>query len=41
LRALSAQRLGLFRIVPDIGIFQLAAYLFQPVFLAGVVKDTP
>jgi hypothetical protein len=41
LGTLAAERLCLLLVVPDIGIFQFAAYLFQPVFLAGIVKGTP
>jgi len=39
--ALAAQTLGAFRIVPDVGQFQLAVYFFQTLFLGVVVKDTP
>jgi hypothetical protein len=41
LRALAAQRLGLFRLVPDARIFQLPAYFLEPIALVSVVKDTP
>jgi len=41
LGAFAAQFLGAFRVVPDVGDFQLAAYFFEAVFLFRVVKDTP
>ena len=41
LLALAAQVLGLFGVVPDIGVFGKAAYFFQTVFFTVVVKDTP
>jgi len=37
----TAQRLRLCRIVPYIGIFELAVYFFEPVLVASIVKDTP
>jgi len=39
--ALATQRLRLFGVVPDIGIFQLPVYLLQPVPLVSIVKGTP
>jgi hypothetical protein len=36
-----AKRLCLFRIVPDVGLFQLAADFRQALCLALVVKGTP
>jgi len=39
-RPLLAQRLGTFRVIPDIGVFQLAANLDQLLTLVIVVKDT-
>jgi hypothetical protein len=41
LGAFLAQLLGMFGIVPDVRVFQLAADLFEPFYLAIVVKDTP
>jgi len=41
LRTLTAQCLGTCRIVPDFRVLQFAAYFFQAVFVAGIVKDTP
>jgi len=40
-RALAAQRLRAFGLVPDIGVFQLAVDFFQTLTLGVVVKDTP
>jgi len=40
-RALAPQVLGALRIVPDIGVFQLAVDFFQTLTLGVVVKDTP
>ena len=40
-RALTAQLLGVFGVVPDIRAFQLAGYFFEAFFLDVVVKDTP
>jgi hypothetical protein len=40
-RALAAQLLGLVGLVPDGGVFELAADFFQPLFLAVVLKETP
>jgi hypothetical protein len=37
----AAQFLRARRIVPDLGIFQFAAYFFQLFALGSVVKDTP
>jgi hypothetical protein len=39
--ALATQLLGLVGLVPDAGIFELAADFFQPLFLAVVLKETP
>lgn len=39
--ALLPQRLGPFRLIPDIRLFQLGAYFFQTLFLGVVVKGTP
>jgi hypothetical protein len=39
--SLTAQCLRLFGIAPDVGIFQLPVYFFEPVVLVCVVKDTP
>jgi hypothetical protein len=36
-----AQLLRAFRIIPDVGLFQLTIDFFQFFFAAGVVKDTP
>jgi hypothetical protein len=41
LGALLTQGLCLFRIVPDIRVFEFPAYLFQTFFLFIEVKDTP
>jgi len=38
---LAAQGLGVFGVVPDIGVFQFPGYFFQTLFLGVVVKDTP
>jgi len=38
---LAAEFLGTLRIVPDVGLFQFAVYLFEAFALAGIVKDTP
>jgi len=35
------QRLRLFRVAPDIRVFELPVYLFEPVAPVNVVKDTP
>jgi hypothetical protein len=40
-RALAAQRLGTFRVVPDVRVFQFALYFLQALALGIVVKDTP
>jgi hypothetical protein len=37
----ASQVLGLFRVVPDVGVFELAAYFFEAVTLCSIVKDTP
>jgi hypothetical protein len=29
------------RFIPNIGLFQLGVYFFQPLFLGIIVKDTP
>ena len=39
--ALLAQRLGPFRVVPDVGLLQLPQDLGQPILLLGIVKGTP
>jgi hypothetical protein len=39
--ALAAQLLGLVGLVPDAGVFELAADFFEPLFLAVVLKETP
>jgi len=39
--ALAAQRLGAFRIVPDIGLRELRFDFFETRLLAGIVKGTP
>ena len=38
---LAAQCLGVLRLVPDVGVFQLAVDFDQAVMLVIVVKDTP
>jgi len=38
---LFTQRLGAFRFVPDVRLFQLGVYFFEALFLGIVVKDTP
>jgi hypothetical protein len=40
-RAFAAQLLGLVGLVPDAGVFELAADFFQPLLLAVVLKETP
>jgi hypothetical protein len=40
-RPFAAQLLGLVGLVPDAGVFQLAADFFQPFLLAVVLKETP
>ena len=40
-RTLFTQRLGAFRFVPDVRLFQLGVYFFETLFLGIVVKDTP
>ena len=37
----TTERLRFCRFVPYIGILQLAVYLFEPVLVACIVKDTP
>jgi hypothetical protein len=39
--ALAAQFLRARRIIPDVRVFQLAAYFFQAFAFGSVVKDTP
>ncbi|BCJ05494.1 hypothetical protein PRtIB026_A47060 [Pseudomonas sp. RtIB026] len=39
--ALAAQGLGVFGLVPDGGVFQLAVYFDQTIMFVIVVKDTP
>jgi hypothetical protein len=39
--ALASQLLGLVGLVPDAGVFELAADFFQPLLLAVVLKETP
>jgi len=39
--AFTAQLLGLFRLVPDLGIFQFPVYFLEPVAFVCIVKDTP
>lgn len=41
LGALAAEVLGVFRVVPDVGVFELAVYFDQAIMLLIVVKDTP
>jgi hypothetical protein len=38
---LASQLLGLVRLLPDGGIFQLAVYFLEPLFLGVVLKETP
>src|SRR5690606_15380219 len=38
---LAAQALGVFRIVPDVGVFEFAVYFDQAISFLIVVKDTP
>jgi hypothetical protein len=40
-RAFAAQFLRARRVVPDVGVFQLAVYFFEAFTLGRVVKDTP
>lgn len=40
-RALAAQRLGPFRVVPDVGALELAVDFLEAFYLGVVVKDTP
>ncbi|OHC29536.1 MAG: hypothetical protein A3J71_03290 [Pseudomonadales bacterium RIFCSPHIGHO2_02_FULL_60_43] len=39
--ALTAQALGIFGLVPDVGVFEFAVYFDQTIMLVIVVKDTP
>jgi hypothetical protein len=39
--ALTAQALGVFGLVPDARVFELAVYFDQTIMLVIVVKDTP
>jgi hypothetical protein len=39
--ALTAQALGIFGFVPDVGVFEFAVYFDQTIMLVIVVKDTP
>ena len=41
LGALAAEVLGVFGVVPDVGVFELAVYFDQAIMLLIVVKDTP
>jgi hypothetical protein len=41
LRALFAEFLRAIGVVPDAGLFELAAYFGQPLILVVVIKDTP
>jgi hypothetical protein len=41
LGALAAEGLGAVRVVPDLRVFELPAYLGKPLALALVLKDTP
>jgi hypothetical protein len=41
LRALATERLRTRRVVPDVGMFELARYFFEPLTLGIEVKDTP
>jgi hypothetical protein len=41
LGAFTPQILRIFRVVPDVGVFELAVYFDQPIMLLIVVKDTP
>jgi hypothetical protein len=40
-RTLAAEFLSAVRLAPDLGLLQVEAYLFEALFLAGVVKETP
>ena len=40
-RALFAEFLGLFRLLPDGRVFEFAAYFFETFFLEIVFKETP
>ncbi|GLX15398.1 hypothetical protein Pstr01_36370 [Pseudomonas straminea] len=39
--ALTAQALGVFRLVPDVRVFEFAVYFDETIMLVIVVKDTP
>jgi hypothetical protein len=39
--ALTAQALGVFGLVPDVRVFELAVYFDETIMLVIVVKDTP
>mgnify|MGYP007113695043 CR=1 FL=1 len=39
--ALAPQFLSLFRVAPDVGVFEFAVYFFETVALCGIVKGTP
>ncbi|KJS74550.2 MAG: hypothetical protein JL55_22885 [Pseudomonas sp. BICA1-14] len=39
--AFTAQALGVFRLVPDVGVFEFAVYFDETIMLLIVVKDTP
>jgi hypothetical protein len=41
LGALAAQVLGIFRVVPDVRVFEFAVYFDQAISFLIVVKDTP
>src|SRR5690625_1690254 len=41
LRPLFAERLRALRIVPDVGLLELAAYFLEPCVFLVIVKDTP
>lgn len=38
---LAAEVLRPLRVIPDVGIFELAAYFFEALAFGWVVKDTP
>jgi hypothetical protein len=40
-RTLAAKFLRTVGLAPDLGLLQVEAYLFESLFLAGVVKETP
>jgi hypothetical protein len=39
--ALAPQVLGIFRVIPDVRVFEFAVYFDQAIMLLIVVKDTP